>query len=114
MKNANEFSIQRCRVITGVVIPGHRLTVRLANPADRSAIGALTRFEPRVHSHLDWRPFEGWLGYQPFLVAERGGRLVGALACPPDPPDTAWVRLFTSLEAAPLGAVWEILWGRAR
>jgi ribosomal-protein-alanine N-acetyltransferase len=90
-----------------------KLTVRPANPADRNAIMTLTRFDERVHVHLDWKPVEEWLGTQPFLLAERGRRVMGGLACPPDPADTAWLRLFTRVEGVPAAEMWTLLWGRA-
>ena len=90
-----------------------KLTVRPANPSDRNAILTLTRFDDRVHVHLDWKPVEEWLGTQPFLVAERGRRVMGGLACPPDPPDTAWLRLFTRVDEVPAAEMWDLLWGRA-
>jgi ribosomal protein S18 acetylase RimI-like enzyme len=90
-----------------------KLTVRLASPADRNAIVTLMRFDERVHVHLDWKPVEDWLGNQPFLVAERGRRVLGSLACPPDPPDTAWLRLFTQADEVPAAEMWGLLWGRA-
>lgn len=89
------------------------LTVRPAKPADRGALLTLTRFDERVHVHLDWKPVEEWLGTQPFLLAERGRQVMGGLACPPDPPDTAWLRLFTQVEEVPASEMWDLLWGKA-
>lgn len=89
------------------------LTARPATPADRYAIQTLARYEPYVHAHLDWKPVEDWLGQQPFLVAERGTRLVGALACPPDLPDCAWLRLLVAAEGVSAAAVWDLLWPAA-
>jgi ribosomal protein S18 acetylase RimI-like enzyme len=90
------------------------LTARPATPADRNAVQTLARYEARVHAHLDWKPVEDWLGQQPFLVAERGTRVVAALACPPDLPDTAWLRLFVVAEGVEAQAAWTLLWPRAR
>src|ERR1700693_4700505 len=85
------------------MIPEQRITIRPAIPSDRNALMALMRYEPNVHSHLDWKPAEDWLGSQPYLVAERGKRVIGALACPPDPPDAAWLRLFAAVgDSAPV------------
>ena len=92
------------------MIPDRRVTIRPAAPADRNALLALMRYEPYVHSHLDWKPAEDWLGTQPYLVAERGRRIVAAIACPPDPPDTAWIRLFAAVGDAPPEALWDTLW----
>ena len=75
---------------------------------------ALQRYEPNVHSHLDWKPAEDWLGSQPYLVAERRKSVIGALACPPDPPDTAWLRLFASVGDAAPTAIWDLMWPAAR
>ncbi len=96
------------------MVTERRLSLRPANPTDRNAIMTLTRFEDHVHIHLDWKPVEDWLGSQPFLVAERGRRVMAALACPPDPPDTAWLRLFTLVPDVPMDEVWALLWERAR
>jgi ribosomal-protein-alanine N-acetyltransferase len=90
------------------------LTARFATPADQPAIAALSRFEERVHVHLDWQSAEDWLGAQPFLVAERNKNLMGALACPPAPPDTAWVRVFALQGNISADEVWQLLWPRVR
>jgi ribosomal protein S18 acetylase RimI-like enzyme len=81
---------------------------------DESALAALTHFENRVHIHLDWKSAEDWLGVQPFFIAERRGRLVGALACPPAPPDTAWVRVFALQGNISADEVWQLLWPQVR
>ncbi len=86
--------------------PAHRA----ATPADRNALTTLTRQEQRVHVHLDWRPVEDWLGDTPFEVVERGQRLLGALACPSGPPDTAWIRLLAFANRADAQALWKLLW----
>jgi ribosomal protein S18 acetylase RimI-like enzyme len=93
----------------------HRtLTARRATLADQPAIAALSRFEERVHVHLDWQAAEDWLGAHPFFVAERSRHLVGALACPPAPPDTAWVRVFALQGNISADEVWQLLWPHAR
>ena len=90
------------------------LVARPAQPDDRNALQTLTRYETRVHAHLDWKPVEDWLGDQPFWVAERGRRLVAALACPPDLPDTAWIRLLVVADGLDADAAWSVLWPPAR
>jgi ribosomal-protein-alanine N-acetyltransferase len=91
-----------------------KLSLRPAAVGDRNAIFSLTRYEKRVHAHLDWKPIEDWLGAQPFILAERGQRLVAALAAPPDPPDTAWVRLFALADRESTDELWPMLWSEAR
>jgi ribosomal protein S18 acetylase RimI-like enzyme len=67
-----------------------------------------------IHRHLDWRyPLE-WLGSSPFFVLESHGQIISALACPPDPPLVAWVRLFVSSGTISLDASWQTLWDAAR
>jgi len=72
------------------------------------------RSEGYVHTHLDWKPVEDWLGDQPFLVAEHESRSLGGLACPPAPADTAWLRFFAIVPHAAIEEVWQLLWPQAR
>ncbi len=90
------------------------LTARPATPDDQPAIAALSRSEERVHVHLDWQSAEDWIGAQPFLVAERSKHVMGVLACPPAPPDTAWVRVFALYGNTSPEEVWQLLWPQAR
>ena len=90
-----------------------RIGVRLAQEIDRKQLANLIHFSPWVHRHLDWRPPLDWIGYQPYLLVERDSRLLAALACPPDPPDTAWLRLFAVSSELTTDEAWEILWPAA-
>jgi [ribosomal protein S18]-alanine N-acetyltransferase len=93
---------------------GAQVHIRPADRPDRGAVLALVRTQDKVHAHLDWKPVEDWLGSQPFLLAERAGRVVGVLACPPDPADTAWLRLLAMSELDRPAGLWQALWERAR
>ena len=84
--------------------------VRPAVSADQRAIADLIHFEAHVHRHLDWRDPLDWIGTPPYLVIDWNGSLVAALACPPDPPQVAWIRLFVSSDKLPLQEAWPILW----
>ena len=86
------------------------LAVRPALITDHQRIANLIHFEGYTHRNLDWRSPLDWLGFQPFLLAEQQGQLVGAIACPPDPADIAWIRLFSSAMYLPVEGVWEALW----
>lgn len=88
--------------------------VRPAVSADQSAIANLIHFETYVHRHLDWRDSLDWIGAHPYLVIDWNGRLVAALACPPDPPQVAWIRLFVCSDKLPLQEAWAILWEAAQ
>lgn len=80
--------------------------------SDRQRLANLIHFEPFVHRHLDWRAPLDWIGSKPFLLAERGNRLLGALACPADPPGIRWIRLFAVASNVEAAEVWEKLWLR--
>ena len=90
-----------------------RVTVRLAKDKDRRRLASLLHFSPWVHRHLDWRAPLDWIGYQPYLVAERAGQILAALACPPDPPEVAWIRLFAISSEITIAEAWSILWQAA-
>lgn len=92
---------------------GTKLNVRDAVEEDRQKISNLLHFELRVHRHLDWRAPLDWLGSSPFLVAEDQERIVGALACPVDPPGVAWLQAFAAATSRPVTEIWHSLWGRA-
>lgn len=93
-----------------------QLSIREATPEDRQKLANLIHFEVYVHRHLDWRTALEWLGHQPYLVAEHEQEIIGALACPPDMPEIAWVRLFAAKSSPPLKDVWQALWeaGKAK
>jgi ribosomal-protein-alanine N-acetyltransferase len=86
------------------------LSLRPATEEDRSRLANLLHFETHVHRHLDWRRPLDWLGTVPFFVTETDGRLTAALACPPDPPGVAWVRLFAAITRLEPAKAWSTLW----
>jgi ribosomal protein S18 acetylase RimI-like enzyme len=90
------------------------LTLLPAQETDRSSLANLLHFERHVHRHLDWRRPLDWLGHEPFLVAEDGGRLVATLACPPDPPGVSWLRLFAATSHVNIAEAWDLLWPKGR
>jgi ribosomal protein S18 acetylase RimI-like enzyme len=70
--------------------------IRPARPEDHAILVRFLNHEADVHRHLDWRTPLEWLGSQPFLLATHERQIQAVLACPPDPPGVAWVRLFAS------------------
>ena len=84
--------------------------VRPAVLADHRQLADLMHFSPYVHRHLDWRYPLDWIGASPFYVVEDKGQILSALACPPDPPLIAWVRLFVNSGKIPLQESWQMLW----
>ena len=94
--------------------PEALLEVRPADADDRGPLSNLVFSEPHVHKHLDWKAPLEWLGFSPFMVLQDGARLVGALACPPDPESIAWVRLFVFASNLNGFSAWRPLWLAAR
>ncbi len=92
----------------------HPITIRQATKDDRQKLAMLVHFEVYVHRHLDWRPPLDWLNYQPYLIAEKDDKVVAALACPPDPPNVSWLRLFAVSSQISLERAWQLLWPAAR
>lgn len=80
---------------------------------DRQRIANLIHFELLVHRHLDWRSPLDWIDHQPYLLAEQGNKLIAVLACPPDPPTVAWIRLFAITGEVSRETTWEHLWSAA-
>jgi [ribosomal protein S18]-alanine N-acetyltransferase len=90
------------------------IEVRSATDQDRHQLANLIHFETYVHRHLDWRPPLDWFGQSPYLVATRGEDVVGALICPPDPPEVGWIRLFVVAGSWFIQEGWNILWEQSR
>jgi ribosomal-protein-alanine N-acetyltransferase len=90
------------------------VAIRRAQLGDQSRLANLLYFESYVHRHLDWRSPLDWLGVPEYWVAEQTGQIIAALACPPDPEDIAWIRLFIRSTAIPADAAWNSLWEAAR
>ena len=90
------------------------LQVRTADPRDHQALSSLIFFETHAHRHLDWRMPLDWLGSPYFWVLEDNQRIIAALACPPDPPGVAWIRLFAHNGTVAPGWAWPALWESAQ
>ena len=88
------------------------IRVRAAHQEDHQQIYNLIQFEPYIHRHLDWKHPIDWIGSRPFFVIEKDGRIIAALACPPDPPEVAWVRIFACSSELTVGEAWRMLWRR--
>jgi ribosomal protein S18 acetylase RimI-like enzyme len=91
-----------------------KITIYPATKEDRQYLANLIHFGSYIHRHLDWRPALDWIGRSPFLVARRGSEVVGALACPPDPPRVAWIRLFAVAHGVNPEQIWQEVWSEAR
>lgn len=84
--------------------------IRRVDSQDRRNIANLIHFELKVHRNLDWKPPLDWIGDDPYFALERGNRFLAALACPPDPPEIAWIRLFAVHSTISDWEAWNQLW----
>ena len=85
------------------------VTLRPALPPDHSALYRFVTSQNHIHRHLDWRDALEWLGREPFWLMEEEEQISAVLACPPEPEEVAWVRLFAaSIHTSPDRA-WNML-----
>ena len=92
---------------------GLDIQVRPAEMQDRQMISDLIFHQNHAHRHLDWRPPLDWLGSPHFWIIEENGRALAALACPPEPPGAAWIRLFAFSGSISALQAWNALWSEA-
>jgi [ribosomal protein S18]-alanine N-acetyltransferase len=95
-------------------MPPGDMIVRPAEKSDSSILSALLNREYYIHRHLDWRPALQWLGTQPYWLIQQNHQAVAALACPPDPPHVAWIRLFAASATLTPSRAWRILFEKAQ
>jgi ribosomal protein S18 acetylase RimI-like enzyme len=93
---------------------GVDVQVRSAVLTDRHQVANLMQTSQYIHRHLDWRYPLDWIGSSPFFILESRGQIISALACPPDPPLVAWVRLFVTSGKISLEESWHALWDATR
>lgn len=91
-----------------------RLQVRRAVPDDQRQIASLLLHEANSHRHLDWRSPLDWLGSSNYWVLEENDRIISVLACPADPPNVAWIRIFGYSPNISAPEAWSALWETAR
>ncbi|MFN8380949.1 MAG: N-acetyltransferase [Anaerolineales bacterium] len=77
---------------------------------DYNQIANLIFYEANTHRHLDWRSALEWIGTQNYWVLEDNGRIIAALACPEDPQQIAWIRLFSYHQDMSSSETWSVLW----
>ena len=92
---------------------GIGFNIRTATISDRSRLANLIHFSPYIHQHLDWKPPLEWIGKRPYLLLEKKGSLLAALACPPELPEITWIRLFTASISIAAKEAWKLLWAAA-
>jgi ribosomal-protein-alanine N-acetyltransferase len=84
--------------------------VRSANRGDYDQIANLILNDVYVHRHLDWRSPLEWIGHPPYYLITQDNQVEAVLACPPDPPGIAWVRIFGVHTGFDVQQAWDVLW----
>ena len=88
-------------------------TIRQTRSSDLTLISSLLTNASHKHLHFDWLNVLDLINESPFLIALNNERPVACLACQPDPPQVAWIRLFAALKDVPKYPVWDRLWKAA-
>jgi ribosomal-protein-alanine N-acetyltransferase len=84
--------------------------VRRATAHDQPQLANLLFHESNAHRHLDWYSPLEWLGSKNYWVLDEHGFITAALACPEDPPNVAWIRLFAHHPHLAAPDAWSMLW----
>lgn len=90
--------------------PTPKWTTREVGPGDRALVDGLMAAARWRHSHLDWLEAGDLVGAAPFLLALERARPTACLACPPDPPGVAWIRVFAGGLGLPAAEMWHGMW----
>lgn len=90
------------------------VSVRKVTAEDHNRLLSLINFGRYTHRHLDWRSPLDWVGHQPYFLLEQDSRPAAALACPADPPQVNWIRLFSVTASVSFELAWNTLWEAAR
>ncbi|MBL8049670.1 MAG: GNAT family N-acetyltransferase [Anaerolineales bacterium] len=88
--------------------------VRRATAQDNYQLANLLFHESNTHRHLDWRSALEWIGSQNYWVLDEHGFISAAFACPEDPPNVAWIRLFSHHPHLNKLDAWSVLWETAQ
>jgi ribosomal protein S18 acetylase RimI-like enzyme len=84
--------------------------IRTVQVTDRSRLATLIHFGTHIHQHLDWKTALDWIGSTPYLLVENNEEVLASIACIPELPDTAWIRLFACSALIGPSKAWEVLW----
>lgn len=88
-------------------------TFRSSTPNDHDEVLHLIQTAEYLHQHFDWVDALSLLGQPPYIVALHRNRIIGCLACPPDPPGVSWIRLFAVDLSYTPSDLWAPLWHEA-
>jgi ribosomal protein S18 acetylase RimI-like enzyme len=86
---------------------------RILTPSDHASSRSLLRSAHYLHRHLDWLKEKDCFIAGPTLGAYQHQELTAVLACPPEGPGTAWIRLLAARRHVPLSSTFKQLWQAA-
>ncbi len=92
------------------MFPGRNWQVRPTRREDRTAISQLLSTAPWKHIHLDWTDPLDLLQESPSLVLVEFQQPLAALACPPEPEEVSWLRMFVVSNRTKPHLAWRRLW----
>jgi ribosomal-protein-alanine N-acetyltransferase len=92
------------------MLTAHQMIIRPVDLNDRHRLRHVIQYGAYIHQHLDWNEPKDWIGYQPFIAAEWDHQFKAVLACPPDPLNIAWIRLFAVSAELNARDAWSVLW----
>ncbi len=84
--------------------------IRAVQGTDRSRLAMLIHFGTHIHQHLDWKTALDWIGSNPYLLVENNREVLASIACIPELPEIAWIRLFACSALISSSRAWELLW----
>lgn len=84
--------------------------VRQSTKHDQGIVSTLLHTADKKHQHLDWREPYDILEDSPFLLSFRGNTLTACMACPPETPQNAWMRIFAVQDHGSIQKAWHYLW----
>lgn len=87
-------------------------SLRTAEKEDYGRLSVFLEADNLIHRHLDWKQPLDWLGCRPFYLLEKDQKIAGVLACPPDPDNICWVRLFAVQRGLSPAKVWQVLFDK--
>lgn len=85
-------------------------SVRQSTKRDKGIVSTLLHTADKKHQHLDWREPYDILEDSPFLLSFSENNLTACMACPPEIPQHAWMRIFAIQGHRSIQKAWDHLW----
>jgi ribosomal-protein-alanine N-acetyltransferase len=85
-------------------------SVRQSTKRDRGIVSTLLHTADKKHQHLDWLEPYDILDERPFILGFKRDILTACMACPPETPQNAWMRIFAIQGSNSIQKAWDNLW----